>query len=256
MTDMLALFDPSPTASAGTATQPLRIYFIRHGETDWSLGGRHTGRTDVGLNAQGARQAQALAPGLQAVAFTQVWVSPMDRARETCRLAGLDGDAQKDPDLLEWDYGAYEGQLTSEVLQHRPDWTLQRDGCLGGESPAQVGARADRLIARLAALQGNVALFSHGQFGSVLAARWIKLPVEAARHLPLAPASVSVLGLDARHPGVAVIELWNAVAPDRADALFPVDTNDQAARRRAIERWENEGGEVPGVVAGMPVQRG
>lgn len=146
------------------------------------------------MTDDGEQQATALASGLQAIAFAHVWVSPLQRARDTCRLAGMGGGAHVEPDLPEWDYGAYEGLHTSEILRNRPQWALHRDGCPAGESTAQAATRADRLIARLLTLQGNVALFSHGQFCAMLATCWIALAVVEARHFLLAPASVSVLG--------------------------------------------------------------
>ncbi len=236
----------SPTDQApAERPPPLRLYLIRHGETAWSLSGRHMGRTDMDLSIPGRQQAQALATWLHNVRFDHVRASPLQRARQTCRLAGLAPTEQVEPDLAEWDYGDYEGLYTADVRRHRPHWVLQQDGCPGGESPAQVAERTDRLLARLRTLQGNVALFSHAQFGAALAMRWIGLPVLQARHFTLLPASVSVLGLDARHAGVPVIALWNAVAPERPESPFSTGPADPAARRRALERWENEGGEVP-----------
>ena len=225
----------------------LRIYLIRHGETAWSLQGLHTGRTDVALTAHGEEQARGLARGLQSIVFAQVWASPSKRAQDTCRLAGLGAQAQAQRDLLEWDYGDYEGLRTAQVLHHRPDWALHRHGCPGGESPAQVEARADRLCARLRALHGNVVLFAHGQFGAVLGARWIGLPVGLARHFPLAPASVSVLSLDPRHPGVPVIALWNALASGRTDALFITDAPGHAAPPAVVAPPVPAGGGAPAV---------
>src|ERR1035438_10369222 len=153
-----------------------QVYLVRHGATSWSSEGRHTGRTEIPLTVQGERNARGLAARLGAVAYTHVFTSPRLRARRTCELAGLGGAAEIDPDLAEWDYGGYEGMNSADVLKSRPDWNLFRDGCPGGESPAQVSGRADRLIARLRRLEGNVALFSHGHFGRVLGARWIGLP--------------------------------------------------------------------------------
>ena len=189
---------------------PLRLYLIRHGETEWSLSARHTGRTELGLNARGAQQAAALEPHLREIAFTHVLTSPRQRARRTCELAGLAAAAGIEADLAEWDYGDDEGQRTAEICLQRPGWNLYRDGCPQGESPAQVSVRADCLIARLRLLAGNVALFSHGQFGGVLAARWIGLPLAEARHFPLGTASLSMLGFDPHHPDTAVIASWNA----------------------------------------------
>jgi probable phosphoglycerate mutase len=188
----------------------LRLYFIRHGETEWSLSGRHTGRTDVPLTAHGEDGARALAPWLGAIHFTRVLTSPLQRAGQTCALAGLGGAAEIEPDLSEWDYGDYEGQRSLDIQETRANWNLFRDGCPHGETSAQISDRADRLIAKLRNTQGNVALFSHGQFGSVLAARWIELPVIDGQHFALNPASLSILAHNAHHTEVRVIELWNA----------------------------------------------
>jgi broad specificity phosphatase PhoE len=186
------------------------VYLIRHGETEWSLSGQHTGRTDIPLTARGEEEAKGLALRLHTTPFAQVWTSPRLRARRTCELAGLGPGAAIDPDLAEWDYGDYEGQRTVDIRKNRADWNIFRDGCPNGEMPEQVSVRADRLIARLRALDGNVALFSHGQFGSVLAARWIGLPPLEGEHFRLSPASVSIFGCDPHHPEVPVIALWNA----------------------------------------------
>jgi len=188
----------------------LRLYFIRHGETEWSLSGRHTGRTDIPLTAHGEDGARALAPWLGAIDFTRVLTSPLQRAGQTCALAGLGGAADIEPDLSEWDYGDYEGQRSLDIQKSRANWNLFRDGCPHGETSAQISDRADRLIAKLRNTQGNVALFSHGQFGSVLAARWIELPVIDGQHFALNPASLSILAHNAHHTEVRVIELWNA----------------------------------------------
>jgi probable phosphoglycerate mutase len=142
--------------------------------------------------------------------FAHVLTSPRQRARQTCELAGLGPTAKVEPDLAEWNYGEYEGHRSVDICKRRPGWMVFRDGCPGGEMSAQVSGRADRIIARLGAMHGNVAIFSHGQFGCVLAARWIGLPIIEARHFWLGPASVSVLSHDPDHPEVAVIALWNA----------------------------------------------
>ena len=154
-----------------------RQYLIRHGETAWSLSGQHTGRTDIPLTEQGEQDARKLGERLHAVRFRRVFTSPLQRARRTCELTGLNEVAEIEPDLAEWDYGDYEGQRPVDIRKGRPDWNLFRDGCPRGESPAQVSERADRLIARLRTLEGNIAIFSHGHFGRVLAARWIGLRV-------------------------------------------------------------------------------
>jgi probable phosphoglycerate mutase len=195
---------------------PLQVYFIRHGETAWSLSGQHTGRTDLPLTAHGEAMARELATALQGIAFSRVLTSPRLRARATCELAGLAGageqGARTEPDLAEWDYGAYEGLRTSEIRELQPGWDVWDDGCPGGESAADIGGRADRLISRLRPLAGRVALFSHGQFGRVLAARWVGLPVTQGQHFALDPASIGILGFEADHPHRRVIALWNATA--------------------------------------------
>ena len=191
---------------------PLRLYLVRHGETEWSLSGQHTGRTDLPLTPRGEDQARALEPVLRAIAFEHVLTSPVRRAQRTCTLAGLGGAAEIEPDLAEWDYGDYEGRTSNDIRQNRPGWIVFRDGCPGGESVAAVTRRADRLITRAMALQGNVALFSSGQFGCSLAARWIGLPVLQAQHLMLGTASISVLAHNPAHPDLRVIARWNYAA--------------------------------------------
>jgi broad specificity phosphatase PhoE len=190
----------------------LELYLIRHGETEWSVSGQHTGVTDIPLTARGEEQASALAPTFGRIQFTRVLTSPLQRARQTCALAGLEELAAVEPDLAEWDYGDDEGLRTADIRKARPDWNVFRDGCRGGESPAQVAHRADRLITALAALSGNVALFSHGQFGCALGARWIGVPIIDGQHFALGPASLSILSFNPHHPQTRVIALWN-VAP-------------------------------------------
>ena len=187
-----------------------RIYLVRHGETEWSLTGQHTGRTDIPLTPRGEEAARELGQRLRGIQFARVLASPRQRARRTCELTGLGPAAEIEPDLMEWDYGDYEGRRSADILKGRPDWNLFRDGCPQGETPAQVSGRADRLIARLRALEGDVALFSHGHFGRVLAARWVGLPVSAAQRLLLDTASLSILGYEHNHVESPVIALWNA----------------------------------------------
>ena len=191
-------------------TMPLQLYLIRHGETAWSLSGQYTGRTDLPLTEHGKAMALKLAPGLASIHFSSVLTSPLMRARNTCELAGLGGIAEVEPELAEWDYGDYDGRLGAAIRNERADWDVWSDGCPGGETPADVSARADRLIGRLARLKGCVALFGHGQFGRVLAARWIGLAAHEGQHLLFAPARFGILGFDAGHPGRHVISLWNA----------------------------------------------
>jgi broad specificity phosphatase PhoE len=193
---------------------PLQIYLIRHGETAWSLSGQHTGRTDIPLTAQGEQNARRLGERLRPVQFTRVFTSPRQRARQTCALAGLGAAAEVEPDLAEWDYGDYEGLRSGEILQRQPDWNIFRDGCPNGETPVQISDRADRLIARLRSLDGNVALFSHGHMGRVLAARWIGLPVIEGQRFLLGTAALSLLGYEHDNPAAPVIARWNSGLAD------------------------------------------
>ena len=185
------------------------FYLLRHGETAWSLTGQHTGRTDIPLTENGEHEARQLGKYLKGLAFTQVLCSPLLRAQQTCALVELAQPRVIEANLIEWNYGDYEGRTSIDILQERPSWSIFQDGCPNGESPAQVLARADKLIALLQLLHGNVALFTHGQFGGVLAARWIGLPLLAAQHFPLKTGSLSVLAYDPHHPNVPVIETWN-----------------------------------------------
>jgi probable phosphoglycerate mutase len=188
-----------------------KLYFIRHGQTAWSLSGQHTGATDLPLTETGEAQASALKPWLSDVDFAHVLTSPMQRARRTCVLAGLGAAAAVEPDLAEWNYGDYEGKLSRDIRKQAPGWSVFRDGCPGGESPDQISDRADRLIQRLCALGGNIALFSHGAFAGVLATRWIGLSVAEGAHFSLDTASLSMLAHNPSHPEVRAIGLWNAV---------------------------------------------
>ena len=191
---------------------PLRLYLVRHGETAWSLSGQHTGRTDLALSARGEDQVRSLQPLLAAIHFDAVFTSPALRARRTCELAGPALPAAVvEPDLAEWEYGQYEGKTSNEIRQDRPGWNCYRDGCPGGESPADIANRADRLITRLCRMGGAIALFSHGEFGCDLAARWIGLPVLQAEHFQLGTGSLSILGFHPAHPGLAVNARWNAL---------------------------------------------
>lgn len=192
----------------------MRIYLVRHGETAWSLSGQHTGRTDIPLTEHGEKDARKLAERLRAVRFSRVFTSPLQRARQTYELAGLKEIAKIEPDLTEWDYGDYEGLRPSEIRKAQPDWNVFRDGCPRGESPSEISERADRLIARLRALEGNIAIFSHGHFGRVLAARWIGLSVRQAQAFLLNTASLSILGYEHNVPEVSAIVLWNAASND------------------------------------------
>lgn len=190
----------------------LQLYLIRHGETAWSITGQHTGYTDIALTPHGEDDARELASRLRTLQFTRILTSPLRRARQTCELAGFAAAGEIDPDLVEWNYGDYEGKRTVDIHEERPGWNVWRDGCPHGETPANISDRADRLLARLREASGNVALFTHGQFGAALAARWIGLAVIEAQHLALSPASISILAHEAGHPKVPVIALWNALA--------------------------------------------
>ena len=191
------------------------VMLIRHGETAWSLSGQHTGRTDIALTANGEAMARELAPMLAPFRFSHVFTSPLQRARRTCLLAVNGRMAVTDADLAEWDYGRYEGLDTPQVHALDPGWNVFTDGSPGGESVADVIARADRVIDRLRTMTGPIAVFSHAHFGRVLAARWVGLPGAAGEHLVLDPASLSVLGARPGYPAVPVIVRWNVVAPDR-----------------------------------------
>ena len=182
------------------------IWLIRHGETAWSLSGQHTGRTDIPLTSDGVRQAEVLGRRLAGKAFALVLTSPRARARETCRLAGLAAAAEVDADLAEWDYGDLEGRTGAEIRAGIPEWTIWTGAVPGGETAAQVGARADRVLARVRGVEGDVALFAHGHLLRVAAARWLGLAPAGGRYFALDTASVSVLGHEQAHP---VIMCWN-----------------------------------------------
>ncbi len=183
-------------------------YLARHGETAWSLTGRHTGLTDLPLTARGERNARRLGERLSGLTFAGVFTSPLRRARRTCELSGYGAVAVVDPDLVEWDYGEYEGRTSAEILAGRPGWDLFRDGCPGGETVLQVGARADRVVARLRAVPGNALVFSSGHFMRVLAARWIGEEPATGGKLVLTTASLSAVGYEHGLSRPA-IRLWN-----------------------------------------------
>lgn len=185
----------------------MSVIAIRHGETEWSLNGRHTGTTDIPLTDNGRRLAELLRPALSPRAFALVLVSPLQRARETCRLAGVGAHAIIEPDLAEWNYGKYEGLTPKEIDQQAPNWLIFRDGCPDGETPEQVGARADRVIARARAVQGDVALFAHGHVLRVLVARWLGFPARAGQHFLLDTATLNILD---DYRGIPALKTWNA----------------------------------------------
>ena len=187
----------------------LRLYLMRHGETEWSKSGQHTGRADIPLTASGEDEARKLGARIRSIVFDHVLASPLQRARQTCELAGCGEHAETEPDLIEWDNGEYEGHTHADVFKQRPGWNLFRDGCPGGEMPDQISVRADRLIERLIALDGNVALFAHSHFGRALGARWIGSPVQTGEHLILNTASLSVLCYQHENSDVPAIESWN-----------------------------------------------
>jgi probable phosphoglycerate mutase len=185
----------------------MSVYTIRHGETEWSLNGRHTGTTDIPLTENGRRLAALLRPALTRQPFALVLVSPLQRARETCALSGLADKAVVEPDLVEWNYGAYEGLTPAQIHEAAPGWLIFRDGCPGGEAPDDVGARADRVIARARAVEGDVALFAHGHVLRVLVARWLGLPAGGGQHFLLDTGTLSVLGY---YRGIPALKSWNA----------------------------------------------
>jgi len=184
------------------------VCLARHGETAWTVSGQHTGLSDIPLTPRGEENARRLGERLKGLPFERVFASPLQRARKTCELAGFGAAAEIDPDLVEWNYGDYEGKTTAEILQERPDWRIFRDGCPGGESVTDVRARADRVVARVRRVKGDVLLFSSAHFLRALAARWLGLEVSAGRLFYLGTATLSVLGYehDLNEP---VVRLWN-----------------------------------------------
>jgi probable phosphoglycerate mutase len=184
------------------------VYLARHGETAWSLSGQHTGLTDIPLTERGEQNARQLGNRLQGIEIAKVFTSPLQRASRTCELAGFAARAETLPDLVEWNYGNYEGRRRSEILIEDPDWLIFRDGCPGGESPSQVSERADRVIKKVRDLEANVLLFSSGHFLRALTARWLALKLEAGKYFQLSTASLSIVGYD--HSLIEpAIRLWN-----------------------------------------------
>lgn len=196
-----------PATDEETQVRLRRAILIRHGETEWSISGQHTGSTDIPLTANGREHARRLAPLLGTATFSLILTSPLGRARETCELAGLAERAKVDPDLVEWDYGEYEALTSKQIHVTAPGWMIFRDGCPGGESPGQVAARVDRVIARIRSVEGDVVLFAHGHVFRMFAARWLGLPALAGSHFLLDTATVSVLS---HYFGIPAIRRWNA----------------------------------------------
>jgi broad specificity phosphatase PhoE len=185
------------------------VFLARHGETAWTLSGQHTGRTDIPLTANGETDARRLGERLKGQSFTLVLTSPLQRARRTCELAGFGDRAQLDPDLQEWNYGECEGLTSAEIRKKWPDWVLFRDGCPGGETADQVGARADHVIARVRAGSGDVLLFAHGHLLRILTARWLGLPANAGRFFLCDPTSLGALAYEHDKADQPVLRLWN-----------------------------------------------
>jgi len=207
------------------------IYLARHGETAWSRTGQHTGLTDLPLTEQGERNARRLGERLKGLTFAKVFTSPLRRAMRTCELAGFGPVAEIDPDLVEWDYGEYEGRTTAEIRAERPDWNLFRDGCPGGESPQQVAARADRVAQRLRAATGDVLLFSSRHFLQALAVRWVGVePIAIAESYMLDTSSLSALGYKESLSQPAV-RLWNETHYLLASNEQEADANKSASMR-------------------------
>jgi broad specificity phosphatase PhoE len=188
-----------------------RLFLARHGDTAWTDSHQHTGRIDLPLNERGEEHARQIGEQLQRFVFTRVFTSPLQRASKTCTLAGFGAAATVDPDLVEWDYGRLEGKLTRQILDERPRWELFRDGCADGESPGDVAARADRFIARVRDIKGDVLAFSSGHIIRMIAARWLGLPPTAGRFFYCRPASVGVLDFEHDNLDEPIIGLWNYV---------------------------------------------
>ncbi|GJL58878.1 MAG: phosphoglycerate mutase [Nitrospirales bacterium] len=189
------------------SNKPQEVYVIRHGETEWSLSGQHTGSTDLPLTDKGRTLAQLLKPMLANHAFDLILTSPLQRARETCLLAGFGEKAEVDSNLVEWNYGQYEGLTTEQIHEKRPGWLIFTDGCPGGETPEEVGARADRAIARARTAGGDVAIFAHGHILRVLVARWLGLSASGGRHFLLHTGTLNVLSY---YRGIPAVKIWNA----------------------------------------------
>jgi broad specificity phosphatase PhoE len=185
------------------------VYLVRHGETRWTLSGQHTGLTDLPLTPGGEEQARGLRERLESITFAKVFTSPLRRAMRTCELSGYGSLAEIDRDLSEWNYGDYEGRTRSQILADRPGWLIFRDGCPNGESPQEVGDRANRIISRIGQVGGNVLVFSSGHFLRVLIARWLRLEPFGGSYFKLGTAALSILGYDHNNPAEPVIQLLN-----------------------------------------------
>ena len=192
-----------------------KLYLARHGDTAWTDSRQRTGRTDLPLNERGEEHARQVGARLKRFSFAQVFTSPLQRASKTCALAGFGEVAEIDPDLVEWDYGRFEGKLTRHILKERPGWEMFRDGCLDGESPEDVADRADRFIARVRGIKGDVLAFSSAHIIRMIAARWLGLPPGAGRFFFCRPASVGVLGFEHNSRDEPIISLWNYVTHPR-----------------------------------------
>ena len=206
------------------------VYLARHGETAWTISRQHTGVTDLPLTPQGEAEALRLRQRLEGMKFAAVLTSPLQRAARTCELAGFGGVAEIEPDLREWNYGVYEGRTSAEIHAERPDWQLFRDGCPEGESPDQIGARADRVILRVRAIQGDSLLFSSGHFLRVFAARWLGLEPGAGRLFVLGTASLSAVGYE-HDRSEPVIRLWDEMPSERRMSPAPGRGRREKARR-------------------------
>ena len=209
------------------------VYLARHGETAWNLPGRHMGRLDLPLTEQGEHNARRLGERLRGLTFAKVFTSPLQRASRTCELAGFKAAALVDPDLIEWDYGEFEGKTTDEILKDRPGWQMVRDGCPGGESTEQVCARTDRVVSRVRAIERNVLLFSHGHLLRVLAARWLGLEPEAGRLFFLSPASLSTVGYEGNR-FQPVIRFWDDTCHLNTEVTFPPDSSPHQGGKRDL----------------------
>jgi broad specificity phosphatase PhoE len=192
-----------------------RLFLARHGDMAWTDSRQRTGRTDLPLNERGEEHARQLCERLRRFSFARVFTSPLQRASKTCALAGFGEVAKVNPDLMEWDYGRFEGKLTRQILKERPGWEMFRDGCPDGESPQDVAARADHFIAQVRGIEGDVLAFSSGHIIRMIAARWLGLPPGTGRFFFCRPASVGVLSFEHNNPDEPIIGLWNYVTHPR-----------------------------------------